>query len=64
MNKSVKFLWKIKTEREKTCKCKVFIRINSQCFTTRCYLGKIDFVTFGLLTPFLNKKALLFLLEK
>ena len=39
-------------------KCKAFIRINSQRLGTRGYFGKVDFVTFGLLTPLLNKKAL------
>ena len=39
-------------------KCKAFIRINSQRLGTRGYFGKVDFVTFGLLTPILNKKAL------
>ena len=39
-------------------KCKAFIRINSQRLRTRGYLGKVYFVTFGLLTPLLNKKAL------
>ena len=40
-------------------KRKAFIRINSQRLGTRGYFGKVDFVTFGLLTPLLNKKALL-----
>ena len=40
-------------------KCKAFIRINSQRLGTRGYFGKVDFVTFGLLTPLLNKKALI-----
>ena len=41
-------------------KRKAFIRINSQGLGTRGYFGKVDFVTFGLLTPLLNKKALIF----
>ena len=40
-------------------KRKAFIRINSQRLGTRGYFGKVDFVTFGLLTPLLNKKALI-----
>ena len=36
-----------------------FIRISSQRLGIRGYFGNVDFVTFGLLTPLLNKKALL-----